>query len=104
VDLNWAQLCQPNQTVVVYMGLTGLATLCREMIRHGMSADTPAALVEKGTTREQRVLTGTLDTLPGVVASEDIGAPTLIIIGDVVRLRHDLNWYKPRPVSGAQPA
>jgi uroporphyrin-III C-methyltransferase / precorrin-2 dehydrogenase / sirohydrochlorin ferrochelatase len=94
VELNWQQLCQPNQTVVVYMGLSGLATLCREMIRHGTPADMPAALIEKGTTREQRVFTGTLATLPDIVSNQDIGAPTLIIVGHVVRLRDELNWYK----------
>ena len=94
VDLNWELLCQPQQTVVVYMGLTGLETLCREMIAHGTPADMPAALVEKGTTPEQRVFTGTLTTLPEIVSREQIGAPTLIIIGEVVKLRERLNWYK----------
>ncbi|KAA3627150.1 MAG: uroporphyrinogen-III C-methyltransferase [Proteobacteria bacterium] len=94
VDLNWTQLCQPNQTVVVYMGLNGLDTLCRELIRHGTPPDMPAALVERGTTREQRVFTGTLETLPGAVRDENVGAPTLIIVGNVVRLRGELNWYK----------
>lgn len=95
IDLNWEQLCQKNQTVVVYMGLTGVETLCRELIAHGMDRETPAALVEKGTTAQQRVLTGTLETLPGIVAAEDVGAPTLIIVGGVVRLRGALNWYRP---------
>ena len=94
VDLNWEQLCQPNQTVVVYMGMTGLEVLCHQMIQHGTPADMPAALVEKGTTREQRVFTGTLKTLPSIVSKEDISAPTLIIVGNVVRLRDELNWYK----------
>ncbi|GJL82643.1 MAG: siroheme synthase [marine bacterium B5-7] len=100
IDLNWAQLCQPNQTVVVYMGLTGLATLCSEMIRHGASEDMPVALIEKGTTAEQRVFTGTLSNLPERIANEDVSAPTLIIVGEVVRLRDGLNWYK-RPLKEA---
>lgn len=104
VDLNWEQLCQPNQTVVVYMGLTGLETLCREMIRHGTPDDMPAALIEKGTTREQRVFTGTLKTLPHVVRDQGIGAPTLIIVGHVVRLRGELNWYKREAMSEAETA
>ncbi len=84
------------------MGLTGLDTLCREMIRHGTSADMPAALVEKGTMPEQRVLTGTLKTLPAIVSRQSLSAPTLIIIGNVVRLRDELNWYKRDQTSGAE--
>ncbi len=94
VDLNWNLLCQPNQTVVVYMGLTGLDTLCHRMIEHGTPADMPAALVEKGTSPEQRVFTGTLTTLPQILKSEHVSAPTLIIVGEVVKLRSQLNWYK----------
>jgi uroporphyrin-III C-methyltransferase/precorrin-2 dehydrogenase/sirohydrochlorin ferrochelatase len=101
VDLNWRQLCQPRQTVVVYMALTGLDVLCREMIRHGSPATTPAALVEQGTTRRQRVFTGTLATLPGVVAGADVHAPTLIIVGDVVRLHDTLGWFDPASEAAA---
>ncbi len=94
MDLNWAQLCQPNQTIVVYMGLTGIEVLCRELVAHGLPADLPAALVEKGTTASQRVVTATLSTLPGEVRRHEVSAPTLIIIGSVVSLRRELNWYE----------
>ncbi|MFT5110948.1 MAG: uroporphyrin-III C-methyltransferase/precorrin-2 dehydrogenase/sirohydrochlorin ferrochelatase [Parasphingorhabdus sp.] len=94
MDLNWDLLCQPQQTVVVYMGLTGLATLARQMIEHGTPPHMPAALIEKGTTREQRVFTGTLASLPELLKTETISAPTLIIIGEVVTLRDQLNWYQ----------
>ncbi len=94
VDLNWEMLCQPGQTVVVYMGLTGLRNLCDGMIAHGTPASMPAALVEKGTSRDQRVFTGTLATLPAIVERETVSAPTLIIIGEVVKLRRELNWYQ----------
>ena len=94
VDLNWTSLCQPNQTVVVYMGLTGLPVLCEKMIEHGTSPDMPAALIEQGTTPNQRVLVGTLKTLPAIVKSKDLKAPTLIIVGEVVKLREQLNWYQ----------
>jgi len=94
VDLNWTSLCQPNQTVVVYMGLTGLPVLCEKMIEHGTSPDMPAALIEQGTTPNQRVLVGTLKTLPAIVESKELKAPTLIIVGEVVKLRDQLNWYQ----------
>ena len=95
LDLNWSALCQPGQTVVVYMSLTGLETLCSKMIRHGADRDLPAALIQQGTTRNQKVITGTLATLPGTVSSGDIKPPTLLIIGHVVSLRSGLAWYNP---------
>jgi len=93
MDLNWEALVQPSQTLVVYMGLTGLDILCRDLIAHGMAAAMPAALVEQGTTTKQRVLSGTLETLPGIVAKQDVHAPTLIIIGEVVTLHDTLEWF-----------
>ncbi|HHM05042.1 MAG TPA: uroporphyrinogen-III C-methyltransferase [Gammaproteobacteria bacterium] len=93
MDLNWPALVQPAQTLVVYMGLTGLATLCTELMNHGMRQDTLAALVEQGTTPEQRVLIGTLASLPGIVAKTDVRAPTLVIVGEVVRLHDKLAWF-----------
>ena len=77
------------------MGLLGVDVLCRELAAHGLPAATPAALVQAGTTPQQRVLTGTLETLPGIVHRSDVKAPTLIIIGEVVRLRDRLKWFEP---------
>ncbi len=57
-------LAQPRQTIVIYMGLVGIEILCAELIAHGLVADTPAALIQQGTTLEQRVLTSSLATLP----------------------------------------
>lgn len=94
MDLNWANLTQPRQTVVIYMGLTGLDVLCRELIDHGLPAITPIALIQQGTTPQQRVLTGTLETLPGIVAATEVHAPTLLIIGEVVRLHGKLGWFQ----------
>jgi uroporphyrin-III C-methyltransferase / precorrin-2 dehydrogenase / sirohydrochlorin ferrochelatase len=95
VDLNWPALIQPQQTVVFYMGLQGIAVICRELIKHGMAKTTPAALVQQGTTRQQRVFTGTLASLPTIVETSNVRAPTLIIVGDVVRLREKLRWFEP---------
>ena len=94
MNLNWAALAQPRQTIVFYMGLLGVDILCRQLATHGLPATTPAALVQQGTTPQQRVLTGTLDTLPDIVRRSDVKAPTLIIVGDVIRLRDRLNWFK----------
>jgi uroporphyrin-III C-methyltransferase/precorrin-2 dehydrogenase/sirohydrochlorin ferrochelatase len=95
VNLNWKALVQPDQTIVFYMGLHGIETICRELIRHGMPPTTLAALVQQGTTRNQRVLTADLATLPGVVEKAQVKAPTLIIVGDVVQLHERLRWFEP---------
>jgi len=95
MNLNWHALAQPHQTIVFYMGLLGVDLLCRELAAHGLPAGTPAALIQAGTTPQQRVLTGTLQTLPGIVQRSDVKAPTLIIIGEVVRLRERLKWFEP---------
>jgi uroporphyrin-III C-methyltransferase/precorrin-2 dehydrogenase/sirohydrochlorin ferrochelatase len=93
-DLNWEMLSHPNQTVVFYMGLESVERICREMKAHGRDPATPAALVEKGTTAEQRVYIGDLDSLPGIIAEHEVRAPTLILIGEVVALHNRLGWYK----------
>ncbi len=94
VALDWEHLIQPRQTIVIYMGLVGLPVICRELIGHGMAPDTPAALVEHGTTEDQRVFTSTLAALPESVAGAGVRAPTLIIIGGVVTLREKLGWFE----------
>jgi uroporphyrin-III C-methyltransferase/precorrin-2 dehydrogenase/sirohydrochlorin ferrochelatase len=95
LELNWRALAQPRQTIVFYMGLVALDQLCGRLVEHGLPAGTPAALVQAGTTPQQRVLTGTLETLPGIVQASEVRAPTLIVIGEVVRLRERLKWFGP---------
>ena len=95
VDLNWPALAVSNQTVVFYMGLKTLSIICDELIKHGRSPNTPAAIVQQGTTRHQRVLTATLATLPDLTNDEKILPPTLIIVGEVVQLHDKLAWFEP---------
>ena len=97
MDLDWPALARPRQTLVVYMGLLGLPVLSRELVAHGLAADTPAAIVQHGTSRTQRVLVDTIATLPAAAAAAGFEAPTLIIIGDVVRLHRTLAWFTPAP-------
>ena len=94
-DLNWEMLSHANQTVVFYMGLENVQRICSSLKAHGRAADTPAALVEKGTTTAQRVFIGDLDSLPGIIADNEVHAPTLVLVGEVVKLHNKLGWYKP---------
>lgn len=93
LKLNWSALVQPNQTVVVYMGLAGLPNLSQNLLEHGMPADTPAALVQQGTTAHQQVWVSTISELPSVAEREQPVAPTLVIIGHVVSLHTKLSWF-----------
>lgn len=95
MNLDWEQLARPRQTVVVYMGLHGLEILCAKLIEHGLPATTPIAIVQQGTTQNQRVLTGTLADLPQKQEAAQLQAPTLIIVGGVVSLREKLSWFEP---------
>ena len=99
VDLNWEMLSQPEQTVVFYMGLKGLPAICAQLMAHGVRPDMPVALVQQGTTPRQQVYTGTLETLPDIVAIERPKPPTLIIVGEVVELHKKLAWFEPTPAA-----
>ena len=92
--LDWPALARRHQTVVIYMGLLGLPTLCRELIVHGLPHDWPAAIVMQGTREQQRTVTGTLTTLPELAAAARLKAPTLIIVGEVVKLQPQLAWFE----------
>jgi len=96
MNLDWEALARPRQTVVVYMGLHGLDILCAELVKHGMPDTTPIAIVQQGTTLNQRVIVGTLATLPGIAEREKPQAPTLIIVGGVVTLHDKLTWFHPQ--------
>jgi len=94
MNLNWSQLAQPNQTVVFYMGLLGLSVITEQLTAHGVSPEMPVALVQQGTTEHQRVFVGTLSNIQSIVEREKPKPPTLIIVGNVVRLQEKLSWYK----------
>ena len=94
-DLDWPSLVRPNQTVVVYMGLSGLADICRQMVAHGAAPDLPIAVVQDATINSQKVVTGTLATMADRVAQQGLRSPCLIIIGSVVNLHDALAWFRP---------
>lgn len=94
VTLDWQHLVSETETVVFYMGLVGLRQICDQLIAHGRKGDTPIALVSRGTTDLQEVITGTLDSLPDEIEGREIHAPTLIIVGSVVSLHPKFSWFK----------
>lgn len=92
-DLDWPALTRPRQTVVIYMGLSGLPSICQQLIAHGLSPDWPAAVVSQGTLPGQQVVAATLATLPQAVDEAGLSSPCLTIVGEVVRLRGELDWH-----------
>ncbi|WP_026376368.1 siroheme synthase CysG [Aestuariibacter salexigens] len=93
IDLDWPALVQKQQTLVFYMGLTGLGIICQKLIEHGMPESTPIALVASATLPHQHVVTGTLTSIESLVAQAGISPPALIIVGSVVSLHKQLNWF-----------
>jgi uroporphyrinogen III methyltransferase / synthase len=98
--LDWEALARFPGTLVVYMGVTRLAALCRTLVRLGKPAATPAALVESGTLAGQRTVAGTLGDLAAKVADAGLGPPALVVIGEVVARREALRWFEDRPLFG----
>jgi len=94
LDLNWSMLVQPRQTIVVYMGLAGLSVLSAQLQAHGLTGNTPAALIQQGTTEQQKVWVSTIAELPAIAEQEQPVAPTLVVIGSVVALHDSLAWFQ----------
>ena len=90
LDMDWAMLARPRQTVVLYMGVNNLPEICRQLVAHGLPGDTPAALVEKATLPEERCITGTVAELPSLALRHQVRPPALIMIGSVVSVRAQL--------------
>jgi uroporphyrin-III C-methyltransferase len=92
-QINWQALAQGIDTLVFLMGAARLAGITQQLLDHGRSPDTPAAVVRWGTTADQHTVTGTLATIADNVARAQITSPATLIVGDVVRLREKLAWF-----------
>jgi len=101
VDLNWPELISEGKTLVFYMGLSSLPVICESLRAHGMADDMNVALVEKGTTRAQRVIVSTLVELPERLQQLDVSSPSLFIVGRVVQLADKLQWYATGATDGS---
>lgn len=100
--LDWAALARFPGTLVVYMGVTRLESICRTLIRLGKPGATPAAVVEAGTLARQRTVAGTLADLPGKAVAARVGPPALLVVGDVVLRRQAVGWFEQLPLFGAR--
>ncbi len=98
-QIDWARV-GASETVVVFMGLTSIAAISRELIANGRSAETPAMAVRWATRPDQETIVGTLGDLPGRIAEAGMKPPATIVIGEVVRLRERFNWYERLPLFG----
>ncbi|MCX7892766.1 MAG: uroporphyrinogen-III C-methyltransferase [Burkholderiales bacterium] len=99
-ELDWPALARPGQTLVIYMGLATLAEICEKLAAHGLAATTPVAVIERATTARQRVVTATLADAAARVAAARVAPPALVIVGEVVRLREQLDWFDAARLAG----
>ena len=93
--LDRAALSDAGQTLVIYMGLANLPQIVRDLVAAGRSEDTPAAVVERGTTSRQRNIITTIGELQQAVEHQAIASPAMLIIGQVVTLAEELDWFMP---------
>lgn len=94
LDINWQRVADPDCTLVIYMGLGNLSAICNSLIDAGLNASTPAAAIENGTTKNQQRVLSQLDQLHDAVNQSDLQAPVMIIIGEVVSLAEELDWFQ----------
>lgn len=93
-EQQWAHLVNGVDTLCIYMGVSGLATIVNKLIEHGKPRQTPIALIHWGTYQDQRTVVGTLETIEELVRNSEISNPSMIVIGEVVRLHEKLNWFQ----------
>jgi len=98
--LDWEALARFPGTLCVYMGVRQLASITRRLIDGGRSAAEPAAVIQRGTLPDQRVVTATLGTIASVAAAEKVRAPAIALFGAVAALRSQLAWFEARPLAG----
>jgi uroporphyrin-III C-methyltransferase len=91
--INWSALARLDHTLVFYMGLSQASDISSSLLEHGLSPSTPAALIENGSRLAQRVITTTLQNLPGAALTNQLLSPTLIVVGEVVHLQKQLQWF-----------
>jgi uroporphyrinogen III methyltransferase/synthase len=99
-NIAWDKLATGAGTLVFLMGVGNLAQISESLVQHGRSPDTPVAVIRRGTVAEQKTLTGTLNTIARIAEESDMKPPAIIVVGHVVSLRDELNWFEKRPLFG----
>jgi len=97
---DWSALARAGGTLVLYMGVSRLAKIASALIDGGRAPNTPAAIIECGTYPRQRTVAATLHTLAETAARQKVIAPSIAIVGDVVKLREQMSWFDRRPLFG----
>ena len=93
LNINWNNLINENQTIVIYMGLNSLPSIVQNLIDYGMRKNMPIAVVQEGTTENQKVVVSTISRVNAKILKTDIQSPAIIIIGEVVKLRKTIKWF-----------
>jgi uroporphyrinogen III methyltransferase/synthase len=99
-SIDWPQVAKTPGTKVIMMGTDRIGQIAEMLVKNGMDATTPVAMVRWGTTGKQQSIEGTLASIGEVAKKENIGPPTVAVIGEVVKLRPKLNWFERRPLFG----
>ena len=99
-SIDWRRIAQMPGTLVIYMGFYNLRVITERLMAHGMSAGTPAAVIEWGTLPKQKTCDGTLSDIADRVQKTKLAPPCLIVIGEVVGLRKRLDWFETLPLFG----
>ncbi|WP_413363339.1 uroporphyrinogen-III C-methyltransferase [Lysinibacillus sp. 3P01SB] len=94
-NIQWEALAKGIDTLAIYMGVKNLPYIRRQLLLHGKDSDTPAALIHCGTLASQKTVVGTLETIAEIAEREQIINPSMIVIGDVVKLHHKVSWFEP---------
>ena len=98
--LDYGTLAREEGTLIFLMGLKNLPNIVQSLIENGKDPETPAGVLQEGTTARQKMAVGTLSTIVDVVKREGIKTPAITVVGDVIRLAEELSWYGGRPLSG----
>ena len=101
-DLDWDALARRIGTLIFYMGARNLPFIAEKLTEHGRPKDTPVALIQWGTTPQQRTLVGTLDNIASRARTATFTPPVLIVVGEVVALRKQLDWFESKPLFGVR--
>jgi uroporphyrin-III C-methyltransferase len=90
--VNWKKLARSVETIVVMMGLSRIGTISKELVAGGLKRNTPVAIIQRGTTDEQKIVTGNLGNIERKIKQNNITPPSIIIIGNVVKLHKTIGW------------